>query len=56
MTVTREEVYLNDHETFQDIVDRLPWQFNRDYNDKHIHSALGYLSPMDFEARLARQV
>lgn len=49
-TLKEEEVYLNDYDDYEDAYARIGHFLDDVYNTKRIHSALGYLTPAEFEA------
>ena len=52
-TLKYEEVYLNDYDTFTEVMLSVQNFIEAVYNRKRLHSALGYLPPAEFEASLA---
>lgn len=51
-TLKSEEVCLWEYSTYEDVQKRIPFFIDAVYNQKRLHSALGYLPPDEFETKL----
>jgi transposase InsO family protein len=53
-TLKREEIYANEYENIEHLRDHVEEFIERYYNQKRLHSALGYRSPDEFEQQARR--
>ena len=51
-TLKADEVYLWNYETYDDVIERLPYFIEEVYNQKRLHSAIGYAPPNEFERKI----
>ena len=54
-TLKCEEVHLWNYDTFREVLDRVPYFLEEVYNRKRLHSSIGYLPPVEFEAAFIQQ-
>jgi putative transposase len=53
-TLKYEEVHLWNYETYEDVLGRLPFFLEQVYNRKRLHSSIGYVPPVEFEANVSK--
>jgi transposase InsO family protein len=49
-TLKVEEVYMWDYKTIDDVLKSVPFFIEEVYNRKRLHSSIGYVPPIEFEA------
>jgi transposase InsO family protein len=54
-TLKYEEIYRSEYRDLEDARASIRQFLEKVYNQKRLHSALGYLPPVEFEAQLAAQ-
>ena len=54
-TLKYEEVHLWNYDSYQMVIDRVPYFIEEVYNKKRLHSALGYIPPNEFEEKVMRE-
>jgi putative transposase len=52
----KQEVYLNDYQTFQEVYANIEHFIEEVYNAKRLHSSLGYLPPTEFEMAYVQEM
>jgi len=53
-TLKNEEVYLYEYESLTEAIERISQFLEEVYNQKRLHSAIGYVPPAEFEQSLGQ--
>ena len=53
-TLKKEEIYFRGYKTMTDVKNNLPRFIDEIYNEKRLHSSLGYKTPSEFEAEVLK--
>jgi putative transposase len=53
-TMKREEVHVKQYKTMDDVINNLPKFIDEIYNEKRLHSSLGYMPPSEFESEVMK--
>lgn len=53
-TLKKEEVYFKEYKTMRDVIINLPKFIDEVYNEKRLHSSLGYMPPSEFESEILK--
>ena len=54
-TLKVEEVYMSEYQTFEDVLNSIPYFIEEVYNKKRLHSSLGYVPPEEFEYKFNKE-
>ena len=54
-TIKEEAVYLSEYQNYEDALEQIGHFIDDVYLTKRIHSALGYLTPAEYEAQWQKQ-
>lgn len=55
-TIKYEEVFMNEYNSFNEAYENIEYFIEKIYNEKRLHSAIGYQPPTEFEQKILKEV